>query len=465
VLAVVFEYAYLNSILGDTITIEYDAASVPEVFSVVANPGLVGGVMTVLASVVATDIISVTTFNRTTQQSLVTQSITDATVSRISSVVAALGAPVLVTTAIEHDLEPKDYVGINGAAAPDLDGNKYYVKIVDQFTVELYSDYDLTIPVSFFSTGPLNPAFQSYIQVINVNETPVSPTPMSIDQPDYSMFDTTRLWVTLIRPASNPIDPDLRFYIPPAQIIIENNTLVLLEQVLPTDVIIITSMVPTASPDETRFRINLDKYNGVRAMNIANEPNASVYRENQPTRTYLSQDMNTTFQISDQLVVADPYRLVEITTYTRTITARTIDIVSTTSAIVTSVTVTTAGGPVTDFAVGVINNNTIRLTFIVTPDGTSVEVAVALGNTLMIAAEQISFSSINMATGVISGLRRGMNGTIVNMSMPAGTKVQSVLPSNLLNSMYYMEDWYELGSDIPLQYSVTPPANFLNTTV
>jgi hypothetical protein len=305
---------------------------------------------------------------------------------------------------------------------------------------------------------------------------------MSIDQPDYRLFDTTRLWVTLIRPASNPIDPDLRFYIPPAQIIIENNTLVLLEQVLPTDVIIITSMVPTASPDETRFRINLDKYNGFTSGDLGNwgttgydaypwspenvtEPNALVYRENQPTRTYLSQDLNTTFQINDQLVVADPYRLVEITTYAKTITARTIEIIGTTSAEVTSVTVTTAGGPVTDFAVEAINNNTIRLTFIVTPDGTPVEVAVAVGNTLMIAAEQISYSSINMATGVVSGLRRGMNGTIVNMSLPAGTKVQSVLSSNLLNSMYYMEDWYEQGSNIPLQYSVTPPANFLNTTV
>jgi hypothetical protein len=90
---------------------------------------------------------------------------------------------------------------------------------------------------------------------------------------------------------------------------------------------------------------------------------------------------------------------------------------------------------------------------------------VVTGNSILIDGEQIGFSLIDMATGVISGLRRGTNGTIVNTSFPTGAVVQGIQPSNLLNSAYYTMDWYsDVVDTIPLQYSVSDPADFLNVT-
>lgn len=489
VLAIVFEPAYLATFVGDTITIDYDSATVPEVFTVTPNPGEVGGSMAILASVIPTDIISVTTFNRTTQQSLVTQSITDATVSRISAVVEATGAPVRVTTLKEHDLEPKDYVAINGSAAPDLDGNKYFVNIIDQFTVELYADINLTLPVIYINPGALKPMYRSYIQAINVNETPASPTPMTITQPDYGLFDTDRLWVTLIRPSNNAIDPDLRFYIPPSGIILLNNTLVLLEEVLPTDVLIVTSMVPTAMPSGAQFRINLNKYNsiqdatgwGIKWSDVWSPDKfinyvPAVHRENHQSRTYLTDTMATTLQLSDQFTVADPYRLVKLdsrpaeTIVNGTIAGQSVNyvqVIGVATAHVTSVVVTVASTltPVTDFAVEVVNNNIIRLVFSTSPAGLSVDIAVAIGDTVMIQSEQISFTDIDLSTGTVSGLKRGTNGTIVNLELAAGSPVYGVQNQDELSGYYY-RNWYANKTDtVPMSLTSTVPAEFLQITV
>lgn len=496
-LAVVFDQGYLTP--GDTITISYDSASVPEVFSVTANAGLVGGQLTLLAPVVSTDIISVTTFNRTTQQSLVTQAITDATVSLITGIVELTGAPVRVTTATEHNLEPQDYVTINGTAAPDLDGGNFYVQRIDLFTVTLWQDADLTIPVVFFNTGPLIPGQQSYIQAINVNETPSTPTPMSIDQPDFSLYNSDRLWVTIIRPGVPVGTLDLRDYVDPDRILLVNNTLVLLETVEPNDVIIITSMVPSASPNSTRFRINLDKYNGESGNTDAwgtgpwdignwspydpNVPNNvvpradTVYRENQQTRTYLKVTMNTTLQPSDQMIVADAYRLVDIAKeVNQTIVNAIIDGVSTNyieiigidTPVLTAVLVTLAGTvtPVTDFIVEVVNNNTVRLVFSTSPAGLVVDVQLVTGNQVMVQGEQIKFASIDLTTGAISNLERGVNGTIVNTALYEGSEVVAVIDSEELNRAYYDVSWYSAQTDtIPLQLTTSAPADFLNTVV
>jgi hypothetical protein len=486
-LAVVFEATYLSTIVGQNITISYDAASVPEAFTITydaLNP--VGGQMTVNVPVQANQVISVTTFNRTTQQSLVTQTITDATVSAIVGIVENYGIPVTLTTADYHNLELRDYVGINGQAAPDLDGNKYYVYPIDQYTVQLYLDYNLTQPVLLTNSAPLIPLRSSFIQIINVNDTPLPATnPFSIDQPQFNLFDENRLWVTIVRTGTVP---ELRDYVSPDNLLIENNTLVILSEIQPSDLIILTSMVPTASPDETRFRISLDKNNGgTNASPWGDQPwdiggwsytNSTlhipnVYQENQQTRTYLTETLNTSLQPSDQIVVADPRRIVEISKFNGKVIVNSgpenyINISGITSAIVTSVTAVIANTAtvVDDYVVRVINNNTIRLVFTSSPAGLSLDITVAQGNTVRIQAEQIAFAAIDLTTGVISGLRRGQNGTIVNTSLDAGSQVQGVSYQDELNPNYYVLDWYgALNQTIPLQFTDSQPANFLNTTV
>jgi hypothetical protein len=312
---------------------------------------------------------------------------------------------------------------------------------------------------------------------------------MTINQPDYSLFDTDRLWVTLIRPSGNAIDPDLRFYIPPGRIILMNNTLVLLEEVLPTDVLIVTSMVPTAMPSGAQFRINLNKYNSIQDDsgwgnkwgNIWSPDKLidyvpSVHRENHQSRTYLTDTMATTLQMSDQFTVADPYRLVKLdsrpaqTIVNGTIAGQSVnytEVVGVATARVTSVVVTAANTltPVTDFAVEIVNNNIIRLVFSTSPAGLSVDIAIAIGNTVMIQSEQISFTDIDLSTGTVSGLVRGTNGTIVNLELTAGSPVYGVQNQDELSGYYY-RNWYANKTDtVPMSLTSTVPAEFLQVTV
>jgi hypothetical protein len=310
---------------------------------------------------------------------------------------------------------------------------------------------------------------------------------MAINQPDYSLFDTTRLWVTLVRPSgtTDPDDPDSRFYVSPSQIIIENNTLILTQEVLPTDVIIITSMVPTASPGGSQFRINLNKFNTTQDSgsgwgNVWGEGwdsptqtyTGEVHRENQQSRTYLVDTMPTTMQLSDQFTVANPERLVRTisrlgVTIVSSAGINYIDVIGVTSSQVTSVTVTIAATNVQidDFVIEVINNNIIRLVFSTSPAGLSVNIVVAIGNTVMIQSEQIVFSNIDLITGVVSGLRRGTNTTIVNSVLYAGSSVYGVQSQDELTG-YYDQNWYgNLINTIPLQITDTVPAQFLNTVV
>jgi hypothetical protein len=177
-------------------------------------------------------------------------------------------------------------------------------------------------------------------------------------------------------------------------------------------------------------------------------------------------------------VVADPYRVVDmVVRNNQTIGAGgNIQIVSVTTALLTSVKVVLAGTntQLNDYAIQVINNNTIILTFTTSPVGTVVDVILALGNQIMVQGEQIKFTSINMTTGEIMGLDRGVNGTIVNPVLYEGSQVVAVLNSEQLNQIYYDITWYEhyTGADInyptntiPLQLTSTQPADFLTTVV
>jgi hypothetical protein len=501
--AIVFDAGYLTP--GDLITIEYDAASVPQPFTVVPNVGLVGGKMTLNVPVVSTDVISVITFNRTTQQSLATQVYTDITVSQITGIVASFGLPVRVTFPTDHNLSSGDFVTINGNAAPELDGNQYYVQVVNAVTVALWENSSLTIPFTFFSTSPLipGPFNQSYVQIAAA---------IPLAQPLYDLYDTDRLWVTIIRSGL----PILQDYISPDRLRLQNNSgwdalpwdssvwqsgdnanrLAILDVLLPTDLIVVTSMVPSASPNSTQFRINLDKTNGESEDNtgwsglpwdttswdttdVIPPPindSATVYRQNQQSRTYMRVATATTLQPSDQIEVADVRRLVGITVETRTIVTGVINGVTqnfvlvdgVNTPIVTSITVVNSatGAPVTDFAIQVVSNNTLRLVFSSSPPGLSVDVTIAQGNQIMVQGEQIGFANVDIDTNTLSGLVRGLNGTIVNETLYKGSPVVAVSNAQQMNKVYYNYSWYTAQTDtIPLQLSVNPSADFLNITV
>jgi hypothetical protein len=94
--------------------------------------------------------------------------------------------------------------------------------------------------------------------------------------------------------------------------------------------------------------------------------------------------------------------------------------------------------------------------------GTPVKILVYVGNTVAINGEYIRFKYFDTTLGnnSISGLSRGFGGTIVNETIPRGSLVKSLLPSNILWSGYYGSMWNDARNN-PLQISETPPAEFL----
>lgn len=96
--------------------------------------------------------------------------------------------------------------------------------------------------------------------------------------------------------------------------------------------------------------------------------------------------------------------------------------------------------------------------------GTSVEITVWVGNTVVINGEYIRFTEFSLEhdNNNISGLTRGVNGSIVNPSIPVGSLVRPILPKNMLPAGYYGYSWNDSRNN-PLQISETPAAEFLRS--
>ena len=260
-----------------------------------------------------------------------------------------------------------------------------------------------------------------------------------------------RLWVTVngYRVASS----SLRLY--------PNNDLGILTPISTGDSIIITSMIPTATPNQLTYIQNVNK-----------SGSSVVYRANSNISTWLTKSL----QYTDTIIHLDNVS---------NITSSTVITVSTPSP---SSGVYTIGLPVDKNAISevIIYNNDAgvtlpssyyRITVVDTVPvvqiyngvtvGQILTITVVLGNVIYIAGEAIRFSSVNFTTNTISGLQRGVNGTSTPALIPIDTRVYGILSPNQLLDEYYDMTWnsynYNPVLGDPLQISTTAPANFLNT--
>ena len=260
-----------------------------------------------------------------------------------------------------------------------------------------------------------------------------------------------RLWVTVngYRVASS----SLRLY--------PNNDLGILTPISTGDSIIITSMIPTATPNQLTYIQNVNK-----------SGSSVVYRANSNISTWLTKSL----QYTDTIIHLDNVS---------NITSSTVITVSTPSP---SSRVYTIGLPVDKNAISevIIYNNDAgvtlpssyyRITVVDTVPvvqiyngvtvGQILTITVVLGNVIYIAGEAIRFSSVNFTTNTISGLQRGVNGTSTPALIPIDTRVYGILSPNQLLDEYYDMTWnsynYNPVLGDPLQISTTAPANFLNT--
>jgi len=312
-----------------------------------------------------------------------------------------------------------------------LVGNTYYVKEIitaTKFTVSLERNGDI-IELSDF-TGEV------YVS--------------QWEQPNVD-----RLWVTING-----------YRVPSSALTLNSyNTLSILSAISTTDVVIITSMIPTSTPNEQVFLLNVNK-GGVGTVN----------RANTLTRTWLTAPVEST---AATITVYDATRITDTLVQTSTVTTNDIYLVGLNGDkdILTQVIVYNSSTEQiidANYYSIVIESTAPKLKIIVDGNsgvnvGDSLLITEVLGNLIYLNGEYIRFGAIDLATGVLSNLTRGLNGTGVQPLIPQYAEVYGILSTNRMPNINYNLNWNsnfyntELGD--PLQISITPAAIFLNRDI
>lgn len=246
-----------------------------------------------------------------------------------------------------------------------------------------------------------------------------------------------------------------------------DNEVSILTEIVPGDEVIITSMMPYASPDEEIY-INF----------VDDEGAASVYRANTGTRTWLTQPI---YDLSTEIYVDDVTRLTN--TIVQTVT---------TPVVVSgnyNFGLTADKRLITD--VTVFNNTIGRIGFISSDNyqivieesspilkitagsyinvGDQLTITTLEGNLIFVNGEQIRFGTVDFANNTVGELERGVNGTAKQALIPTYSEAFGLLSKNRLSDVNYNQTWnsniFNVTAGDPLQISQTISAEFLNTDI
>jgi hypothetical protein len=434
---------------------------------------------------------------------------------------------VRVTTTVPHNLVTNDVVRVDDiVGSTQLNNNTYYAHVIDATRVDLYLEQyqplltGINSPIlgvaSYVSggyifvdgiftiyntTGTATNATGNLITVASTNSlvpnTPViftgdvgssnivvgktyyikdielvSPNTFTISEihngdefvlatasgldffvSQWEQTNVNRLWVTI----NGYRVPSSSLYLNP------DNNLSILTGINSGDEIIVTSMIPSPTPDEETYVQVLNK-----------EGEQFIYRANTQTRTWLTQDLDIT---DTTIYVQDATRL----------TAQIVQNEIAPAAVNGVITVGLDADKRIITQIIVYNNTTaqtvatsnyyydlvdiapvIRIIGGVTA-GDSITVTVIEGNTIFINGEQIRFTSVDIANNTLTGLSRGVNGTGAQTLIPKYSEIFGYLSENLMSRVQYNKTWnsyvYNTVEGDPLQISQTAPAEFLNQDI
>ena len=436
---------------------------------------------------------------------------------------------VRVTTSVNHNFENNSLIRIGGVlGAVQLNGNAYYARVIDDVTFDLYTEaYDFSnnatnypvttisayisggytwraglfylssatvigtvgttievdsvaslvvnTPIYFskietvsgttFASG-LESGIEYYVKDIDVlaNTFRVSTTRGGsalslitssevLNATQWSQTNVDRLWVTVNG-----------YRVPSAKLKLNLvNEVSILTEIQSGDQVIITSMIPNASPDEEIY------------INIVNSTgNASVYRENSSTTTWITQpvyDLSNTIYVDDVTKITE--RLVQTNIVPAIVNGYYNIGLTADKNIITSVTVfnNTTNQPLSTSSYSVVLDDltpTLQIASGVSV-GNSVTITILQGNMIYVNGEFIRFNEIDVATNSLIGLYRGTDGTPSEFYIPEYATVFGLLSSQRLPNVYYDQTWNSnvwnttLGD--PLQISNTIPANFLKADI
>jgi len=267
---------------------------------------------------------------------------------------------------------------------------------------------------------------------------------------EWEQMNVDRLWVTV----NGYRVPSSSLYLNP------NNNLSILTTIVGGDVITITNMIPTATPNEMVY---------IQNVNQTNE--ASVYRANSQTRTWLTYplyDTATVIYLNDvskvtQSIVQEVTTPAEVDgvysiglTADKRLISQVIVYNNTTSSYLDS----------SNYFVQVIELSPILQITAGVSAGDSLTITTIVGKLIVINGEQIYFKTVNLENNTLSGLQRGANGTGEQTYIPEYSAVYGVLSSNRLSQPNYYLTWnsyvYNTVEGDPLQISDTYAATFLN---
>ena len=366
-------------------------------------------------------------------------------------VVQVGGQPaVRVTTATPHGLlapvADNDLIRIDGTqGSVQLNNNSYYVHVINSTQFDLYeapylpgftdTNYPVTNIATYTSGGY---AWESGTFIVDS---------------DWEQSNVDRLWVTVNG-----------YRVPSSSLYLNaNNVLSILTPITTGDVVIITSMISSATPNQQVYLQNVNK-NGTQ----------TVYRANTETRTWLVEPLyytdetiyvNDITRVTDSIVqnVTAPAAVGGIISIGLTADRRIIS-----QVIVYNVTTSSYVNPANYEVVIIDIAPILQITSGVTA-GNNLIITTIEGNLIYINGEQIRFTTVDLDNNTLTGLQRGMNGTGEQAYIPTYTEVYGILSNNLLPDVNYNLTWnsyvYNAVEGDPLQISETTAAYFLNMDV
>lgn len=246
------------------------------------------------------------------------------------------------------------------------------------------------------------------------------------------------------------------------------NNLSILTTIVSGDVVIITSMMPTATPNQVVYMEHVNKSN-----------QGSVFRANNQTRTWITAPLTVTDSV---IYVNDVVRLTNTVIQDVIAPAAAPDGVisiglTADKRLISNITVynNTTNMLVAPINYSEVNENLspiLKITGEVT-EGDSLTITTLEGNLLYLNGEQIRFSAVDLVANTISGLQRGANGTGIRTLTPTFSEVYGLLSKNRMSDLLYTTTWNDddypdFDGDVdggPLQVSTSEGALFLLTGV
>ena len=275
----------------------------------------------------------------------------------------------------------------------------------------------------------------------------------SINVTEFEQVNVDRLWVTV------------NGYRVPSSLLRINafNDLSILTTIQTTDLITITSMMPTATPNEEVYLLN---------VTTSNEP--TVFRANNQTRTWLTSPLSftdTVIYLNDVTRVTD--NVVQNVTCPAAVDGLyniglSSDKNQICQVIVYNVTTSITVNPA-NYSIIVVDTSPILQISSQVSVGDALVITSVEGRLVYVNGEQIAFGECNLATNTLSQLIRGANGTGIQNYTPLYTEVFGIIHNNAMTTELYNQTWnpipgvYNTVEGDPLQIAYTPGAIFLRT--